>query len=104
MENLKQLQEMKDTLERQIAEAIEAERARQRAIEAQQARLKEAELSKFRADLQMLMRKYDLTKEEILGVTRGVAKGGTASLLKTGHDEARAKSLREMRRFYSGGR
>jgi hypothetical protein len=103
MDNLKQLQEMKSALERQISEAIESERARQRAIEEQQARLREAEIAKVQADVQMLMRKYDLTSEDVLGIPRPPTKSTTVKKPMFNKGPDRSQSLREIRSFYEKG-
>ncbi len=94
---------MKSALERQISEAIESERARQRAIEEQQARLREAEIAKVQADVQMLMRKYDLTREDVLGIRRPASKSAAVRKLTFNKAPERSQSLREIRSFYEKG-
>jgi hypothetical protein len=101
VDNLKQLQEMKSALERQIAEAIEAERMRQRAIEEQQARLRDAEIEKVRGDISMLMRKYDLTREELLGDPVVPSKNSLHKTSLMPRKSERSQSLRDIRTYYT---
>ncbi len=101
MDNIKQPQEMKSALDRQIAEALEAERVRQRAIEEQTARLRDAEIAKVRADIQMLMREYDLTREDVLGESGPQSKITSLRRPVAGLKSDRPRSLREIRGFYS---
>lgn len=103
MDNLRQLQEMKSALERQIAEAIEAERMRQRAIEEQQARLRDAEIAKVRGDVLMLMRKYDLSREELLGDPAATAKVSLVRPALVPQKSERTQSLRDIRNHYAKG-
>ena len=101
MESLKQLQEMKTALDRQIAEAIEAERQRQRAIEEQQERIRTAEIEKIRSDVLVLMRKYDLSKEELLGDPKPASSKSLSKMVRFTKSAEQTKSLRDIRSYYA---
>jgi DNA-binding protein H-NS len=104
MTDLSELKELKKELDRKIAEALEADRARQRAIEQERLRLQEAEVAKVKRDFQAVMSKYGLTPEDILGRSPKLANAAPAKQAVSIRKPGRQRSLTEIRTFFNENR
>ena len=96
MATIQTLLSQKMALERMIEEARIDELDRQRRIEAERLAMQNAEIAGIRESLRNLMRKYDLSEDQIL---RGQEQAKLAVLKKT--QSGKKLSMQEMRNFYA---
>lgn len=98
MSNVKLLISQKMALERMIEQARIDEINRQKRIEAERRAIQEAEIEAVRVSLQNVMKKYDLTQEQVLsGSVQLIVE--SKALLKGAM--TKKPTLQEMRMFYS---
>ena len=98
MSNVKLLISQKMALERMIEQARIEEINRQKRIEAERRAIQEAEIEAVRVSLQNVMKKYDLTQEQVLsGSVQLIVE--SKALLKGAM--TKKPTLQEMRMFYS---
>jgi hypothetical protein len=98
MPNVQMLLSQKMALERMIEQARVEELARQQRIEAEKLALQNAEIAEVRANLQSVMKKYDLTEDQILRGKESLL-NQTSSSLKS--SLGKKLTLQEMRTFYA---
>lgn len=96
MATIQTLLSQKMALERMIEEARIDELDRQRRIEAERLAMQNAEIAGVRESLRNLMRKYDLSEDQIL---RGQEQAKLVVSKKT--QPGKKLSMQEMRNFYA---
>ena len=96
MSNIQTLLSQKMALERMIEQARIDELDRQRRIESERLAMQNAEIAGVRESLRNLMRKYDLSEDQIL---RGQEQAKLAVPKKT--QPGKKLSMQEMRNFYA---
>jgi len=96
MATIQTLLSQKMALERMIEEARIDDLDRQRRIEAERLAMQNAEIAGVRESLRNLMRKYDLSEDQIL---RGQEQAKLAVSKKT--QPGKKLSMQEMRNFYA---
>lgn len=100
MTDLELLRQQKLALDSQIAEAVRLDQARKKALELQAMREREAEIIKGTAEIQALMKKYKLTKNDVFdeGKPRPTV---TQTYTTPSSASPKKKTLEEMRQFYN---
>jgi hypothetical protein len=98
MPTVQMLVAQKMALERRIEQARQEEVERQRRLEAERLAVQQAEIAQIRMSLQNLMKKYNLTEDQLLRGQEEIFK-----IKKTKLNEVPGKglSLQEMRMFYA---
>ena len=85
-------------LERRIEQAHQDELERQRRLEAERLAAQQAEIAQVRMSMQNLMKKYNLTEEQLL---RGQTESFRIPKSKLDGVPGKKLSLQEMRMFYA---
>jgi hypothetical protein len=96
MSNVEFLLSQKMALERMIEQARVEELEKQRRIEAERLSARNAEIASFRHSLKNLMKKYDLSEDQILRGQENISKAQTKS-----SELGKKMTLQEMRTFYA---
>ena len=98
MSTVQMLVAQKMALERRIEQARQEELDRQRRLEAERLAAQQAEIAQVRMNLQNLMKKYNLTEEQLL---RGQTESFRIPSSKLNGVPGKKLSLQEMRMFYA---
>lgn len=98
MSTVQMLMAQKMALERRIEQARQEELDRQRRLEAERLAAQQAEIAQVRMSLQNLMKKYNLTEDQLL---RGPSENFKIPSTKLNGVPGKKLSLQEMRMFYA---
>ena len=98
MSTVQMLMAQKMALERRIEQARQEEIDRQRRLEAEKLAAQQAEIAQVRMNMQNLMKKYNLTEEQLL---RGQTESFRIPNSKLNGVPGKKLSLQEMRMFYA---
>lgn len=98
MSTVQMLMAQKMALERRIEQAHQDELERQRRLEAERLAAQQAEIAQVRMSMQNLMKKYNLTEEQLL---RGQTESFRIPKSKLDGVPGKKLSLQEMRMFYA---
>ena len=98
MSTVQMLMAQKMALERRIEQARQEELDRQRRLEAERLAAQQAEIAQVRMNLQNLMKKYNLTEEQL---QRGQTESFRIPNSKLNGVPGKKLTLQEMRMFYA---
>ncbi|MFM9993802.1 MAG: hypothetical protein ACKVOY_20480 [Burkholderiaceae bacterium] len=98
MSTVQTLIAQKMALERRIEQARQEELDRQRRLEAEKLAAQQAEIAQVRMNMQNLMKKYNLTEDQLL---RGQTESFKIPSSKLNGVPGKKLSLQEMRMFYA---
>lgn len=94
MTTLQILRDQKAALETEIAQTLKAAEERKRALEAQIEKQRAEEIALGRAEVQRLMKKYNLSPADVFGPESSTKKYGSGA--------KNSSYLSEIRQYYSG--